>query len=137
MNFLAEYAKAKQIQEEIKTLSEDKRYELLYWLFCDGTFSYAESSKRYVAALQAKNEDNNLLLSEAETIICEDLNYQECARKPRIWKEILHKHIHRALYFLNQGKRIRMDSLNEHFGYNEEEDRELSFYYRTSKMRQQ
>jgi hypothetical protein len=121
---------ATKIKDDIKNLPKDMRDILLYWLFVDGTVDYVNASNMYVRALQAQKHDRDMLLSEADTIICEDLLDREGHRQTKSHKEFVNKHIHRALYFMNQRKTYRMEGLNETFGYDEEKDKELSWYER-------
>ena len=94
-----------------------------------GKIDYVSISKAYVDVLEKIKENYRLKLSDANSCCLSLLM--------NINKENKHNHadIHWALYNLNESKQFQMQSLNEKFGYNKDEDCKYSFYYRDTHER--
>lgn len=107
-----------------KWKSENVKY-LFFLLLCEKKVSFKELSESYVEALEVDNTDKIEQLIEAESCVLENLIH---ANKS---KSKTHQNaIQRSLYLLNKSKRFQMKDLNEKFGYNEEQAKELSWYER-------
>lgn len=80
----------------------------------------------YMKSLEIQNEDKWNQLVESNTSILELLLNVRTENKGNT------KAIHRALYNLNSAGVFNMKSLNDKYRYDEEKDKELSWYYRNS-----
>lgn len=85
----------------------------------------------YMKAIEIDNEDKKDRLCESNTTILDLLiNLKEPKSKREITKKYARNAIHRALYNLNISKQFNMGKMNEKYGYNEDEDKKLSWYWR-------
>jgi hypothetical protein len=133
---LENYQRAK---EAFKALEPVYKSMLIYDLLKSKDIDYTALSAQYVRYLEHQDKDNKNKLTEAGICISQhlfELKYTDKGRKKRNFDynkldESNKKAIQRSLYFLNQEHRLRMDSLNDEFCYNEEEARKLSWYERT------
>ena len=89
-----------------------------------GKIEYVDLSKAYVSFLEAAREDSELKLSDANGCTLSLLTHISKENKSN------KSSIHWALYNLNESKQFQMQSLNEKFGYDKDEDCKLSFYWR-------
>lgn len=85
----------------------------------------------YMKAIEYNNDDIQDRLIESNTSV---LNLLVNLKEPKSKKESTKKHIynaiHRALYNLNTSRQFNMEKLNEKYGYNEDEAKHLSWYWR-------
>ena len=87
----------------------------------------------YMKAIEYDRDDIKDRLFESNSTICDLLiglktpNLKKSSQRTIQW---VNNAIHRALYNLNTSKQFQMDILNEKYGYNEEEDKKLSWYWR-------
>lgn len=97
---------------------------VLIQLMIKGKIDFLDINKAYVKYLEVEKEDKTLKLADANSCTLNLLNH--------IKKETESNkaNIHWALYNLNMSKQFNMKSLNEKFGYNEENDCKYSFYWR-------
>lgn len=121
---MSQKEKADRIIEILDSMTKEERDVLLLVLFMDKKIRFADAAKMYVAALEAQDGINKAVIAEAEAIIEEDMESRK-EEKPNF-------HTRRSMYFLNHSQRtkIRMDRLNNIFGYDEEKDKEASSVYR-------
>lgn len=83
----------------------------------------------YMKAIEYNNNDLKDRLTESNTSILDlILNMKKPSGKRNT--EFADKAIHRGLYNLNTSRQFNMQSMNEKYGYDEEKDRELSWYWR-------
>lgn len=85
----------------------------------------------YMRAIEHDIDDIRDRLIESNTSI---LDLLVNLKEPKSNKEITKKHtynaIHRALYNLNTSNQFQMTKMNEKYGYNEDEAKHLSWYWR-------
>lgn len=89
----------------------------------------------YMKSIEHYNKDLQDRLVESNTNILDLILNLE---KPKSRKEdavMADKAIHRGLYNLNTSRKFNMKFLNEKFNYNEDEDKKLSWYWRTKNER--
>ena len=79
----------------------------------------------YMKAIEYDKDDLKDRLIESNTSIFEMLLISVKSRAEHSVKAI-----HRALYNLNQSNQFNMQTLNEKYKYNEDEDKKLSWYWR-------
>lgn len=85
----------------------------------------------YMRAIEHDKDDIRDRLIESNTSILDLLvNLKEPESKKEITKKYTHNAIHRALYNLNTSKQFNMTDMNEKYGYNEDEAKHLSWYWR-------
>ena len=85
----------------------------------------------YMRAIEYDKDDMKDRLIESNTSIFDLLmNLKEPKSKKEIIKKYTHNAIHRALYNLNISKQFHMAKMNEKYGYNEDEAKHLSWYWR-------
>ena len=83
-----------------------------------------------------QNNDLKDRLTESNTSILElILNLVTPKSKKKSVVDLANKAIHRGLYNLNTSRQFNMQSLNEKFNYNEDEDKKLSWYWRSKNER--
>ena len=93
-----------------------------------------EKPEEYPASeytLEYKNNDLKDRLVESNSSILDlihNLVMPKSKKKSTI--DYANKAIHRGLYNLNTSRQFNMQSLNEKFNYNEDEDKKLSWYWR-------
>ncbi|MCQ2257870.1 MAG: hypothetical protein MJZ41_07755 [Bacteroidaceae bacterium] len=112
------------ILDKLLKMPKEYLHYALIKLMIEDKIDFIEMNKVYVEYLEMQNKDKALKLSDANSCTLSLLmNFK---------KENKHNHadIHWALYNLNESKQFQMDSLNEKFNYNKEEDCKFSFYYR-------
>lgn len=112
------------IEELSNKTNEEIRYALLALMLKD-KIDFIDLNASYVEYLNSIKEDRLNRLIEAETCVIESFH-----RKKSDKNEYDIKHTQRCLHLLNQSKRFQMDSLNEKYGYNEEEAKRYSWYER-------
>ena len=121
--------------ELIDKLLQKSSEEIEYALFAvlmRGKLDFVKLSNMYVKSLEAKREDMDNKMIEAETCILESFLYRKSTSKDKDKSKDKSnwKHTQRSLYFLNQGKRLNMSSMNKEYEYDEEEAKKLSWYER-------
>lgn len=85
----------------------------------------------YMRAIEHDKDDMRDGLIESNTSILDLLvNLKEPKSKEEITEKSTYNAIHRALYNLNTSKQFQMTKINERYGYNEDEAKHLSWYYR-------
>ena len=119
------------IDKLLQKSSEEIEYALFAVLMA-GKLDFVKLSNMYVKSLEARKEDMDNKMIEAETCILEGFLYKKIKNKDKDkdkgkgnWK-----HTQRSLYFLNQGKRFNISSMNKEYAYDEEEAKKLSWYER-------
>ena len=115
----------KQAKALLTNMSKEMRNSLILTLLKEDAIDFTDISNQYVKALEWKNKDQLKQLMEAEACAADHLFHYK--------KENKHNHnaIHRTLHMMNKSGRFRMDVWNDKFNYNEQEDKQLSFYERT------
>lgn len=87
----------------------------------------------YMKAIEHDKNDLKDRLIESNTNILDlILNLKKPSSKQKDVISLADKAIHRGLYNLNTSRQFNMKSLNEKYGYNEDEDKKLSWYWRTN-----
>ena len=119
------------IDQLLKKPSEEIEYALFTVLMQD-KLDFVKLSNMYVKSLEAKREDTDNKMIEAETCILESFLYRKSRSKDtdKSKDKSNWKHTQRSLYFLNQGKRFNMANMNKEYTYDEEEAKKLSWYER-------
>ena len=85
----------------------------------------------YMKAIEYDREDIKDKLIESNSTIHNLLNTLKHPKSKReIINNIADMAIHRALYNLNISKQFQMEKMNEKYGYDEEKDKHLSWYWR-------
>lgn len=119
------------LNELLKKTNEEIDYAILY-LMIKGKLDSHRMFDLYMKYIEHNNNDLKDRLTESNTNILDlILNLEKPKSKKRSTVELADKAIHRGLYNLNTSKQFNMQSLNEKFNYNEEEDKKLSWYWRT------
>lgn len=91
----------------------------------------------YMQAIEYDNDDIRDRLIESNTSILDLLiNLKEPKSKKESNKQHTYNAIHRALYNLNISRQFNMGRLNEKYGYNEDEAKHLSWYWREHNNKQ-
>ena len=116
---------------ELAQRSPDELEYSIFILLVQKKIDYKQISDRYVKALEAWNKDKENQFSEACVCVLESFS-----RKRKNDTDFDKKAIQRALYLLNQSKQFNMKTLNEKYGYNEEEAKKLSWYEREKAQKQ-
>lgn len=85
----------------------------------------------YMKAIEYDRDDIKDRLIESNTSVLDLLlNLKEPKTKIKSTKQLAYNAIHRALYNLNVSRQFNMARLNEKYGYNEDEAKKLSWYWR-------
>ena len=85
----------------------------------------------YIRAIEYNIDDIRDRLIESNTTILDLLiNLNGPKSKKEITEKSTYNAIHRALYNLNTSKQFQMTKINEKYGYNEDEAKHLSWYWR-------
>ena len=85
----------------------------------------------YMKAIEYDREDIKDKLIESNSTIHNLLNTLKHPKSKReIINNIADMAIHRALYNLNISKQFQIEKMNEKYGYDEEKDKHLSWYWR-------
>lgn len=123
------------IDQLLKKPSEEIEYALFAVLMA-GKLDFMKLSNMYVKSLEARKEDMDNKMIEAETCILESFLYKKARSKDtdKSKDKSNWKHTQRSLYFLNQGKRFNMSSMNKEYAYDEEEAKKLSWYERNKEL---
>lgn len=119
------------IDKLLQKPSEEIEYALFAVLMA-GKLDFVKLSNMYVKSLEARKEDMDNKMIEAETCILESFLYRKSRSKDtdKSKDKSNWKHTQRSLYFLNQGKRFNMANMNKEYTYDEEEAKKLSWYER-------
>ena len=133
MSVFNQLAKAKEIKSEIKKLDNEVRQILILSLLKDKTISFKDISEAYVKALENENDDKLMQLIESELCIMEHMINAQYRTK----KGDKEKTYQRSLYLLNNSKRFNMEEMNKHFEYDEDKSKELSWYEREKKYKEE
>lgn len=112
------------LKELSKKPKEEMKYAILS-LMLDGKIDFVDLNACYVDCLEIIKEDRLNQLIEAETCVMETFLYGKNNKT-----DANHKHTQRCLYLLNKSRRFNMQSLNEKYGYDEEEAKGYSWYER-------
>ena len=132
-----DYSAVKTILEQLSKVGSIEVQMIFYRMLQDKKVDFNTLSKAYVEYLEEENNDKFNKLHEAELCVTEhliDIKHSK-GRKSKEDKEQRDKHIQRSLYLLNKSNRFNMSSLNEHFNYNENEAKKLSWYEREKNMK--
>lgn len=117
---------------ELMTKSKEEIDMVILALMIKGKLDSHRVFDLYMKAIEYRNNDLKDRLTEVNTNILElILNLQRPKSKRKDVIELADKAIHRGLYNLNTSKQFDMKNMNEKYGYNEEKDRELSWYWRS------
>lgn len=103
--------------ELLEKLSDKSKQEIefaLTVLMLKEKIDFVNVSNSYVACLEQIKEDRLNQLIEAETCVLESFRHKKGNKN-----EDDRKHTQRCLYFLNQSKRLNMNTLNEKYEYDE------------------
>lgn len=110
----------KTIIELLEELSKRPKEEIEYALvalMAKDKLNFINVQQAYVEHLELLKKKNILELAEASSCILESLLYDKILSNNKEAKVS----IQRRLYFLNQKRIFKMDSLNKRFEYNEDE----------------
>jgi len=119
------------LNELLKKTNEEIDYAILY-LMIKGKLDSHRMFDLYMKCIEHNNNDLKDRLTESNTSILDlILNLAMSKSKRKSTVELANKAIHRGLYNLNTSGQFNMRSLNEKYNYNEEEDKKLSWYWRT------
>ena len=119
------------LNELLKKTNEEIDYAILY-LMIKGKLDSHRMFDTYMKCIEHNNNDLQDRLTESNTSILDlILNLVIPKSKKKSTVELANKAIHRGLYNLNSSRQFNMQSLNEKFNYNEDEDKKLSWYWRT------
>ena len=113
----------KKTNEEIDTV--------ILMLMVEGKLDSHKVFDLYMKCIEYKNNDLKDRLVESNSSILDlihNLVMPKSKKKSTI--DYANKAIHRGLYNLNTSRQFNMQSLNEKFNYNEDEDKKLSWYWR-------
>lgn len=117
-----------QLKEELSKKSKEEVQFLLFLLLVEEKISFTSLTSAYVAYLEHVKDDTQNKLIEAETCVLESFIYNKDDDD-----EASHNSALRALYLLNQSSRFNLKTMNEKYGYNEKEAKQLSWYERNKR----
>lgn len=117
-----------QLKEELSKKSKEEVQFLLFLLLVEEKISFTSLTSAYVAYLEHVKNDTQNKLIEAETCVLESFMYNKDDDD-----EASHNSALRALYLLNQSGRFNLKTMNEKYGYNEKEAKQLSWYERNKR----
>lgn len=118
------------IDELLKKSNEEIDYAILS-LMINKKLDSHRVFDLYMQSIEFDNDDLKDRLIESNTSILDLLvNLKEPKSKKGSIKQLTYNAIHRALYNLNISKQFNMNKMNEKYGYNEDEDKKLSWYWR-------
>ena len=120
-------------EELVKRPQEEVQYALLQMLI-NRKLDFETLNRTYVRYLEAKKEDLNNRLMEAETCVAESFHDRKTKDKSK-HRGIDYCHTQRCLYLLNQSKRFQMQTLNEKYEYDEEFGKIMSAYERNKESK--
>ena len=123
------------LNELLKKSNEEVDYAILE-LMINGKLDSHRMFDLYMKCIEHNNDDLKDRLTESNTSIIDlihNLVMPKSKKKSTI--DYANKAIHRGLYNLNSSRLFNMQSLNEKYNYNEEEDKKLSWYWRTKNER--
>lgn len=119
------------LNELLKKTNEEIDYVILE-LMVNNKLDSHKVFDLYMKCIEHKNNDLNDKLTESNTNILDlILNLVTPKSKKKSVVDCANKAIHRGLYNLNTSRLFNMKSLNEKYGYNEDEDKKLSWYWRS------
>lgn len=119
------------LNELLKKSNEEVDYAILE-LMINGKLDSHRMFDLYMKCIEHNNNDLKDRLTESNTSILDlILNLEKPKSKKRSTVELADKAIRRGLYNLNSSRLFNMQSLNEKYNYNEDEDKKLSWYWRT------
>lgn len=110
--------------DELLKLPKEYIHYVLVQLMINGKIDFVTINKAYIEYLETEKDDKALKLADANTCTLSLLTNFNKETKSN------HADIHWALYNLNKSNQFNMKSLNEKFGYDEENDCKYSFYWR-------
>ena len=123
------------LNELLKKTNEDIDYAILC-LMINGRLDSHRVFDAYMKCIEYNNNDLKDRLIESNTSILDlILSLEKPKSKKKSTVDLVNKAIHRGLYNLNTSRQFNMQSLNEKFNYNEDEDKKLSWYWRTKNER--
>lgn len=118
------------LDELLKCTKEEIDYAILS-LMIDKKLDSHKVFDLYMRAIEHNNDDLRDRLIESNTSILDlMMNLKEPKSNKKITKKYTHNAIHRALYNLNTSNQFQMAEMNEKYGYNEDEAKHLSWYWR-------
>lgn len=118
------------LNELLKCRSEEIEYAILS-LMVNKKIDSHKVFDLYMRAIEHDKDDMRDRLIESNTSILDLLmNLKEPKSNKETTKKYTHNAIHRALYNLNISNQFQMKEMNEKYGYNEDEAKHLSWYWR-------
>lgn len=118
------------LNELLKKTNEEIDYAILY-LMIKGKLDSHRMFDLYMKHIEHNNNDLKDRLTESNTSILDlILNLAMPKSKRKSTVDLANKAIRRGLYNLNSSRLFNMQSLNEKYNYNEDEDKKLSWYWR-------
>lgn len=113
-----------ELFNKLLKLPKEHIHYALVQLMTQGKIDFLTINKAYIEYLEIEKDDKELKLADANTCTLSLLaNFKRETKSS-------HADIHWALYNLNKSNQFNMKSLNERFGYDEENDCKYSFYWR-------
>ncbi len=123
------------LNELLKKTNEEIDYVVLE-LMINGKLDSHRVFDAYMKCIEHNNNDLKDRLMESNTSILDlILNLDMPKSKKKYVVDLANKAIHRGLYNINTSKQFNMQSLNEKYNYNEDEDKKLSWYWRSRQER--
>lgn len=125
-----------ELLAELLKKSDDEINYVILKLMVEGKLDSHKVFNLYMKCIEHNNSDLKDRLTESNTSIIDlihNLVMPKSKKKSTI--DCANKAIHRGLYNLNSSRLFNMQSLNEKYNYNEEEDKKLSWYWRTKNGR--
>lgn len=118
------------LDELLKCRNEEIEYAILSLMVNKKVDSH-KVFDLYMRAIEYDRNDVRDRLIESNTSLLDLLiNLKEPKLNKETTKKNTHNAIHRALYNLNISNQFKMKEMNEKYGYNEDEAKHLSWYWR-------
>ncbi len=116
---------------KLLTKSNDEIDIVILILMIKGKLDSHRVFDLYMKSIEHDKKDLKDRLIESNTNILDlILNLKKPSSKQKNVISLADKAIHRGLYNLNTSRQFNMKSLNEKYGYDEDEDKKLSWYWR-------
>lgn len=126
-----------EILDKLLELSNEEIDYAIFSLMINKKLDSHKVLDLYMRAIEHDNDDIRDRLIESNTSIMDLLvNLKEPKSKKESTKRLTHNAIHRALYNLNISRHFNMARINEKYGYNEDEAKHLSWYWREHNNKQ-
>ena len=116
---------------KLLTKSNDEIDIVILILMIKGKLDSHRVFDLYMKSIEHDKKDLKDRLIESNTNILDlILNLKKPSSKQKNVISLADKAIHRGLYNLNTSRQFNMKSLKEKYGYDEDEDKKLSWYWR-------